>query len=231
MINQRNQRYAIKMNPRTFCFAIMGLVLIHLAFPSRANSGPEGIPRMVRITPDILRCDRECVIGNISISGSGFAVGQTVSISQGKLLEARLISDSQLLLTIGFDQTAYSPGWVRVTVSTRDHSTSGNMAFLGNTNAAARLGSECFYLDQGNAMVWVFDCGVATRNPGTVLVPRRGCFVGASFAGGIAADDKTGLIVIAKQYGILVMRPENCETVNVIGLPTTPASAARGQSQ
>jgi hypothetical protein len=177
-------------------------------------------PRITEITPGMISCDGPCIAGQIQVNGSGFAPGQLITLSSGKLLESHFVNNSQLLLTLSFDAENFSPGSIKVTISGPSGSTTQhNIMFIGNTNTARMLGSQVYNLDQGAEMVHVFElpAGSVTKSTSGTLPLIRSCFLGASLANAMAVDDKTGLIVVTKSNFMILMRPGDCKIINVIG--------------
>jgi hypothetical protein len=182
----------------------------------------------------MIRCDGPCIIGNIKVSGSGFALGQRVSISVGKLLETRFVNSSQLLMTVCFDAQNFSQGYVKLIVSGPGGSiSSANMAFFTGRNMGQNIGTQLYSLDQGAEMVHVYDASTISINKsGSKLIPlAHSCFVGASLANGIAADDSTGLIGVDKSNFIMFMRPDKCQITNVFGLWPSQTTKTEGDAK
>lgn len=173
--------------------------------------------RLIAVIPDRIYCDHPCIVFNVKVIGSGFAMGQRVTVSPGNLLESRIVSGSQILLSLSFDALSFSPGLIRVTISApTGGSGSALMMFLGNgINTATANGSEIYNLDQGAGMVHVFDTPAVS---GAIVKPKRSCFIGASLASSMAFDNENGVVVVAKSNFIMLMRPDNCQIVRVIGL-------------
>lgn len=216
-----------------YCFALT--LLLNTSLPP-ANQDVESQlpPSIIEVTPRTFSCDSTCILGNIKVKGHGFDDAAVVHLSHGKLLEARYLSASELVLSIGFDSTSYSPGWIDISISTnKGMSNLSTMAFLGNTNTLVLAESHCFNLDQGASVVWDIDCDPRhSLIQNKVITAARGCFIGASLANGIAWDDKTKLVLLAKPNGILIMRMEDCailqlvDTINVT-LKVTEATVVR----
>ncbi|RJQ14557.1 hypothetical protein C4553_00585 [Candidatus Parcubacteria bacterium] len=114
-------------------------------------------PSITMVTPDNIFCLRECIIGNISVRGSGFSSSQSVSVSHGVLLGAQLVSSTEILLTVSFDQFTWSPGLVTITVNGPSGTATGRLAFLGNLNTLTCSPTHCYQLEQGTGTVHVYE--------------------------------------------------------------------------
>lgn len=205
--------------------------LDHVARESSKKAIVHSSPQVVSIVPNMINCDGPCVVGNVKVNGSDFALGQRVSINHGKLLDARLINSSELLISLSFDTLSFSPGSIRLTVSSPAGPSSGAyISFAGSDNLGRSNQGEAYFLDQETNTVRVFDLR-EVHGPGPAK-PKRSCFVGASFASDFAVYNKNGL-VIAKPNSMVLMRPSNCQIIRVVGLwpnragsvPSHPKSA------
>jgi len=130
---------------------------------------------------------------------------------------------------------SFSQGWIRLTVSWPTGSSGeANLAFFGGKYLAHVNGTEAYFLDQESNTVGIFDLNGVTSG---AMKPKRSCFVGASFTSDFAVDNKTSLIVIAKADSMVLMRPDDCQILNVVGLwpvrigtpPTPPNGAAQSR--
>jgi hypothetical protein len=202
-------------------FGIVGLCfLLWLTADRRAGIQPS-IPHITRVDPPIIFCEHECVVGGMKVSGQSFAVGQIIEVGNGKVLEARFVSATEIRLTLSFDEASFSPGWIRIRVISKMGASNPIFpAFAGRGNILAEIGSQCFILDQAASVVHVRDCP-ASNSPVHVRDGRsdHACFLGASHANGFAVDKTTGLIVVTKSTGVLIVRPKDCRILQVVDRP------------
>jgi hypothetical protein len=138
------------------------------------------------------------------------------------------VSSSQILLTLGFDALDFSPGFIKISVSTTSGANSSAYAIFDNgQNLGRQAGTRFVFLDQEAGMVRVYNVPKASG----LFKPTRSCFVGSSLANSIAADNVTGIVVISKSGAIVELRPNTCQIVQVIGLwPNNTSTAAKSMT-
>ncbi len=124
-------------------------------------------------------------IGGIQLNGSGFALGDTVSVDSSVvgLGSVQRVNSGQIAVLLAFDTRHTSPGWVTLTVASPDgtKSTSYSIPFIGNQNMLAVSPSgELNFLERSTGVIWQYK---GDGTPDGSITASRG--------NGITVDDKT----------------------------------------
>jgi hypothetical protein len=207
------------------------LMILSVRTGERTLTAP--LTYVFRLDPTYVTCDHECIVGGLRLVGRGFVLGQKVELSRGKLLGVQLLSPTELLLSLSFDAMNYFPGVTSIYIRDKDGRRAvgtATLLFVPAFNNLVLVGNECFSLDQGVGVVWVADCpahGPAFHGKEVTIMAKRGCSVGASLAYGLAVDNTTGLIVVTKSVGVILMRKDDCVIIQVLPLGGASGVSAR----
>ncbi|MGH9774012.1 MAG: hypothetical protein ACRD50_03585 [Candidatus Acidiferrales bacterium] len=171
-------------------------------------------PAITSVSPQTMYLGRSgAIVGNVTYNGSGFAGGSSFAIVPNPSVVTTnspgVTSSNQFLLNfaIGVNTNVgggpFDPGYIGASITPPaghggNTSNVENVAFLGDQDTLACSPTECFQLDQGSGIVWIFK-----RSDGSL---ERNITVGRSETG-IAFDNKTGLIVLAGIQGIAAFDP------------------------
>lgn len=167
----------------------------------------QATPTITGISPSVIYLDGDGFVGNVKVTGTGFKAGgyfESANPTSCCLVQgASVVNSEELLVTLGFADNTYTPGFIQFTDCNSDGVTcstpnpASTIAFLGNQNVLATSSSgELFFLDQAQ--------GADTSSGGKNGYVRKykpdgtadGSFYVGSLFNSIALDDKTGIVVI-----------------------------------
>jgi hypothetical protein len=155
----------------------------------------DAIPVITGSNLNSLYCDEECgIIGGISLTGSGFQVGDAISSIPSGMVGLQFVSSTQLTETLIGDTPHTSPGWIITTVTSPDGSKSGSwtIPFIGNQNLLAlSANGELNFLDEGNRLLRQYKADGTPDGTGSE----------GSTDSNIAVDAKTGYTVLNQRTG------------------------------
>jgi Bacterial Ig-like domain (group 2) len=172
------------------------------------------------------------VFRSVQVNGTGFLAGDHGKFSPALAVTgAQLVSEKQIVFSIGLDTQHWSPGWFSLQICNSDESQCSNtadFAFWGNQNTLTSSGTELFQLDQAqdlpagqNGFVRKFTLsGVADGN----------FFVGALNLG-LSFDSSTNNLSFSAASGRgIAIRDANGNLVNSIAAGTVDPVAIAAQN-